>query len=164
VNTVSSTLQTRGVDRVGAVASSLCAAHCAICALLPAAFGALGMGALLGHEAEWVFTLIAIGFAAGALLMGWRRHRSMGVATLLVIGMLGLLASRGIEAGHEHGDHHHTQAVAHNHEASRADHHEPESVRGAVGTATGVLAGLALLTGHLLNLRASRCCDQKVCV
>lgn len=83
------------LDRVGAVASSLCAVHCAVCALLPAAFGALGMGSLLGHEAEWVFTLIAVAFAAGALISGWRRHRSVWVAGLLALGIAGLLASRG---------------------------------------------------------------------
>ncbi len=156
-------MNTERVDRIGAVASSLCAVHCAICALLPAAFGALGVGALLGQEAEWIFTLVAIGFAAGALVLGWRRHRSVGVATLLVIGMMGLLASRGIEAGHEHGQHH-GDTQAHEHHAQRAEHHEPGSVRGAVGVAVGVVAGLSLLTGHLLNLRASRCCDQRECV
>ncbi len=157
-----------GVDRLGMIASSLCAVHCAVCALLPAALGALGLGALLGHEAEWVFTLIAIGFAAGALALGWRRHRSLRVAGLLLVGMIGLLASRGIEAGagHEHGEHHDEHAselVADAHDDSH--HHADEaSARGIAGVAVGVLGGVLLLTGHLLNLRASRCCDEPGCV
>ena len=56
-------------DRLGATVSSLCAIHCAVCALLPAAFGVLGLGFLLGHEAEWALTLTAIAFGSGALVM-----------------------------------------------------------------------------------------------
>lgn len=147
-----------GVDRFGAVASSLCAVHCAICALLPAAFGAMGLGALLGHQAEWIFTIIAIGFAAGALVLSWSRHRSPGVAAMLLIGILGLLASRGLEAGaeHDHAAHHHVD------ETAPATRHE-ESARGLAGATVGVLAGLLLLSGHLLNLRAIRCCDRREC-
>ena len=55
-------------DRVGATVSSLCAVHCAVCALLPAAFGILGLGFLLGQEAEWALTLTAVAFGSGALV------------------------------------------------------------------------------------------------
>ena len=82
------------LDRFGAVASNLGAGHCAVCALLPTAFGALGLGLLLSHETECVFTLVAVVFAAGALLLGWRRHPSVLVAGLLAPGIVGLLASR----------------------------------------------------------------------
>ena len=102
------------LDRFGAVASSLCAVHCALCAFLPAAFAALGLGALLSQEAEWGFTIIAILFAGGALVAGWRVHRSSVVVALLSIGIVGLLASRVIEMGGEH--HHHDDA-----EQSHAD-------------------------------------------
>ena len=93
------------VDRVGAFASTLCAIHCAVCAFLPAALGALGVGFLVGHEAEWIFTLVAVAFASIALLLGWRQHRSIKVAGLLLIGILGLLASRAIEMGSGHHGH-----------------------------------------------------------
>ena len=42
---------------------------------------ALGVGFLLGHGAEWIFTIVAIVFATSALLLGWSRHRSRGVAS-----------------------------------------------------------------------------------
>ena len=104
------------IDQAGAVASTLCAIHCAICALLPAVFGALGLGMLLSQTAEWAFTLVAVSIAAGALVLSWRQYRSVAVAGLLSLGIVGLLASRVLEMGsdhHHHGEHH-------------ADHHGEE--------------------------------------
>lgn len=125
------------VDQAGAVASTLCAIHCAICALLPAAFGALGLGMLLSQTAEWAFTLVAVSIAAGALVLSWRQYRSIAVAGLLSLGIVGLLASRVLEMGsdhHHHGEHHadhhgegHHDEVAHaedEHHDSTAEKHE----------------------------------------
>lgn len=179
------------VDRIGAVASSLCAVHCALVALLPAALGALGLGALLGHEAEWVFTLIAVAFAGGALFLGWRRHRSSLVAGLLVLGIVGLLASRGIEmsSGHhdEHGESHHhaeehtTPSEFHTegagtglgqegyghedsgHEDSAGAHEAHGDTAHLAGTGVGVFGGLLLLLGHILNIRAGRRRREEQC-
>lgn len=123
---------------------------------------ALGLGALLGHEAEWVFTATAIVFGASALVLGWRRHRSARVAALLGLGIVGLLASRGIEMSGGHDDHHAEAAhaaAAHHAAADAQDAHDAHPEAGfahAAGTAVGVLAGLMLLFGHLLNLRVAR--------
>jgi len=116
------------VDRLGAVASGLCAAHCAASALLPSVLSAMGLGALLGHEAEWGFTIVAVVLAAAALILGWRRHQSRPVMVLLGAGITGLVASRLVEEAGIHG----------------------------VGTAIGVAAGLILVVGHIGNIRASR--------
>ena len=139
-----------GLDRAGMLASSVCAVHCVVCALLPAAFGVLGLGVLSGAVAEWGFTLVAIAFAAGALSFGWRRHRSRGIALLMILAVAGLLASRGLEGGegHHHDEHHHAESG------------EAHGGEGLAGTAVGVLAGLMLLTGHLLNMRAIRRCSE----
>lgn len=150
------------VDRLGALASTLCAVHCAACALLPAAFGALGLGFLLGHEIEWAFTLIAVALATGALVFGWRRHRSRPVVLLLALGIVGLLVSRGIEMGSEHHEHATHEPVSHSstpkthHEADEGDAH-------LTGTIVGVAAGLLLLSGHLLNIRATRRRREECC-
>ena len=216
------------VDRIGAIASSLCAVHCAVVALLPAVLGSLGLGALLGHEAEWVFTIIAIAFAAGAAILGWRRHKSNAVLAILAIGIVGLLASRGIEMSgghHDHGDHHahghddhghdahkdhhdehaehhggknpgdkhdahgehhdhHDQKAPHGdkkhdehaeHKDAHGDAHHGEDVHGEhhgegegldahmLGTIVGVLAGLLLLIGHIMNIRATRRHHDECC-
>ncbi|MEM1206456.1 MAG: MerC family mercury resistance protein [Acidobacteriota bacterium] len=168
------------IDRFGVVASSLCAIHCAATALLPAAFGILGLGWLLAHEAEWVFTLVAVAFAAGALIFTWRRHRSYGVVVLLVLGIVGLLASRGIESASAHHGHHedpHAAHVEHGEEGEHGsaeshrdhdgettdDHHDGAGADGdshgdlhLLGTVVGVLAGLFLMAGHLLSIRMTR--------
>ena len=81
----------------------------------------------MGHEAEWGFTLVAALFAAAAAIHGWRRHRSMGIATAFGVGIAALLLSRALEEGGP-----------------------PE-----LGTAAGVLAGAVLVMAHVLNLRTA---------
>ena len=125
---VASRFRSGAVDRFGAFASGACAVHCAVCSLLPGMLVALGLGALLSHEAEWALTLAAIAFASVALLHGWREHRSTWILPVLAIGIVGLLASRALE---------------------EASVHE-------IGTGVGVAAGIALVVGHVSNLRALR--------
>ena len=172
------------VDQLGAVASSICAVHCALFALLPVVFTALGLSFLMGHEAEWVFTSIAILFAMSALVLAWRQHRSIRVIGLFTIGIIGLLVSRGIEMNAEHGDHHDAHATAtvesteshasgdahkgaaHDEghtEGELGGHHALEGMGHLVGTVVGVLAGLLLLFGHVLNIRTSRRCREESC-
>ena len=135
------------VDRLGTVASSICAAHCAICALLPVALSSTGLGFLLGHEVEWAFTLIAVAFAVGALALGWRQHRSVRVAALLSFGVVALLASRGIEMsmGHDDHDDHHghaaeVQQVHHQAHGSQSETHEEHHSPGEAATMEDVAA------------------------
>ena len=194
------------VDKAGAVASTLCAIHCAICALLPAAFGALGLGMLLSQTAEWAFTLVAVSIAAGALVLSWRQYRSVAVAGLLSLGIVGLLASRVLEMGsdHHHGDHHgeeHHEEAAHaekgHHDSTsntnkHEDHHDEKQVASGhdhedhssekhhddhkdshhdehdgeedghsednhtLGASVGIVGGMLLLFGHILNIGTSR--------
>lgn len=124
-------------DRLGVVASTACALHCAVVALLPAALGALGLGALLGHEAEWAFTLAAVAIAAFAAFNA-RNNGSPSVLLLLGAGIVGLLGARFIE-----------EAGAHE-----------------VGTAVAVASGIALVLGHVQNLRTltrkpEPCCEPE---
>ncbi|MEM9072777.1 MAG: MerC domain-containing protein [Myxococcota bacterium] len=116
------------VDKLGVVASTACAVHCATSALVPTVLGALGLGALLGHEAEWGFTVVAILLAAAALWQGWRAHRSVPLALTFGAGIAGLLLSRGVEEAGIHG----------------------------AGPIIGILAGAALVVGHVMNIRAHR--------
>ena len=122
------------IDRFGMVASSLCAIHCAASAMIPALFSALGLGLLLSHETEWVFTLIAIAIATSAAVISWRQTRSIIILTLFAVGILGLLGSRVIEMGSDHhGVHeHHTQHQEQHGEKGHADqtaahHHKTHS-------------------------------------
>jgi len=122
------------VDRFGMAASILCVAHCAISALLPTVFTLIGAGFLLAHFAEWTFTLVAAGFAATAMVLGWRREGSVLVMSLLAIGVAGLLTSRLFEevgvGGHK------------------------------AGVLVGAAASIALVFGHVVNIRERR---RQVC-
>lgn len=116
-------------DRAGIIASTVCAVHCVLVAALPTVLSGLGLGALIGHEAEWAFTLVAIGIAAFVFALTWRREGSRAVKALLVAGIAGLLGARfaeELDAGHE------------------------------VGMAIGIGAGALLVTGHILSIRANR--------
>ena len=196
------------IDQAGAVASTLCAIHCAICALLPAVFGALGLSMLLSQTAEWAFTLVAVSIAAGALVLSWRQYRSVAVAGLLSLGIFGLLASRVLEMGsdhHHHNGHHDEVAhadevhrdlavekheghnerhgekpveVEHEHEdhslETRHDDHKEahlaihehnkhhyeegdhDDVNHTLGASVGIIGGMLLLFGHILNIGTSR--------
>lgn len=115
-------------DRTGSVASTLCAIHCAFCALLPAALPALGLGFLLGHTVEWAFTIFAISCAIFVLYLGRARYREKPLpAVLLVAGILGLILSRAMEMGGEHEGHHDHHAAhageEHHDGAGHDDHH-----------------------------------------
>ena len=124
------------LDRVGTFASSACVVHCAICAVAPGILAALGISWFAGHKTEWAFTIIAVVIALAAILSAWRSHRSHMALTFLSVGAIGLLLSRSVEEGGSH----------------------------ALGTAIGIVSGLALLSGHLSNIRMTRarnsCCDS----
>lgn len=165
--------QTGRADKLGAFASTLCAIHCAFCAIAPAAFGVLGLGFLLGEFAEGMFRFAAIAFAAAALWFGWRRHKSNAIAGVLALGICGLLVSQYLESSSEH--HHHEPEAAAHHADAHDEHHEEAEHHGEheaaeahhdegathlAGGAAGVLSGLILVVGHVLNLRASRRCED----
>jgi ABC-type nickel/cobalt efflux system permease component RcnA len=166
-------------DRFGSVASTLCALHCGVCAFLPVAFSAFGLGFLLSEQTEWLFSIVAIIFGLGALFFGWRMHRSKRVAAFLIVGVLGIMTSRALEMGSDHhhdGDAHHSadshveggdgpdahesdhQREAHADEhGDHEDHHDDEEdIVHLAGALVGVFAGFILLFGHLSNIRAAR--------
>jgi len=116
------------LDRIGSFASSACAVHCGVCAVAPGILATLGISWLAGHKTEWAFTMIAVSIALVAMVSAWRSHRSHLALSLLSIGAVGLMLSRGVEEGGSH----------------------------AWGAGIGVASGLVLLAGHLANLRVAR--------
>jgi hypothetical protein len=74
-------------DRVGAVASFLCAVHCAALPFFIAVLPALGLSFLADHRFERIFIAFASCLALAALIRGYRRHR---VARPLYFVMPGL--------------------------------------------------------------------------
>ncbi|MDJ0841012.1 MAG: MerC domain-containing protein [Acidobacteriota bacterium] len=119
-------------DQLGMAASTVCAIHCILMALTPIALVLGGLEFLSGREAEWGISLSAIFSAMLAAAIGFRAHGSIRVAAVLFVGATMLMIARFLEERGVHGP----------------------------GTVLGVFAGIGLVSGHLLNLQAGRCCGD----
>jgi len=75
-------------DRLGAVASFLCAIHCAALPFVLAVLPALGLGFLASHGFEHVFIICASLLASGSLIYGYLRHRVRIALMLLAPGLV----------------------------------------------------------------------------
>jgi hypothetical protein len=175
-------IKTKGagtLDGYGAFASTICALHCAACALLPATLTTLGLVFLIGHETEWLLTVIAVLFASAALVLSWRSHRNVLIIRWLSLGIAGLLSARVLEGQAHHGAHH-ADAIENNHHdtsphANAPDHethvttphneiHAETEHTEAEAHGDGhmeieflsISAGILIAIGHLSNLAVIR--------
>jgi MerC mercury resistance protein len=74
-------------DRIGAIASFLCALHCAALPFVLALLPALGLGFLADHGFERGFIVCASGLALATLVYGYRRHRVSRAFAFLLPGL-----------------------------------------------------------------------------
>ena len=86
------------LNRLGAITSTVCALHCALCALAPALLSILGLSVLISHEAEWIFTILASVIAIAAAIKGYCPCESWKKPMMFVTGVLILLIARSTEA------------------------------------------------------------------
>lgn len=114
------------LDAVGAVMSASCAVHCGLSALVPAVLGAMGLGALVGHEVEWLLTGCAATVAFVAAFYGYRRHRNLWLTVQLTVLAIALVTALMLE----------------------------ETVLGEAAGPLAIVAGLLLVVSHWMNLRA----------
>src|ERR1700755_1189889 len=75
-------------DRLGAMASFLCAVHCALLPFVLAALPAFGLGFLADHGFEHGFIFCATLLALVTLVHGYRRHRARRALALLIPGLV----------------------------------------------------------------------------
>lgn len=78
-------------DRVGAMASFLCAIHCALLPFVLALLPLIGLEFLADHRFERIFVLCACVLASLVLVRGFRRHRRSLPLRLAVPGLSLLL-------------------------------------------------------------------------
>jgi uncharacterized membrane protein HdeD (DUF308 family) len=78
-------------DRFGAVASFLCAIHCAALPFVLALLPLVGLEFLADHRFERAFVMFACALALLTLLNGYRRHRRPGSLMLAFPGLSLLL-------------------------------------------------------------------------
>jgi hypothetical protein len=81
----------RLADRLGALASFLCAIHCALLPFVLALLPLLGLGFLASHGFERGFVLFACVLALSSLVGGYRRHRRPLPLRLALTGLVLLL-------------------------------------------------------------------------
>jgi hypothetical protein len=81
----------RLADRLGALASFLCAIHCALLPFVLAVLPLLGLGFLASHGFERGFVLFACVLALSSLVGGYRRHRRPLPLRLALTGLVLLL-------------------------------------------------------------------------
>ncbi|HET7359814.1 MAG TPA: MerC domain-containing protein [Rhodanobacteraceae bacterium] len=92
--------RTRGwqlADRVGAVASFLCAVHCALLPFVLALLPLLGLEFLADHRFERGFVLFAGSLATVVLVAGFRRHRQHVPLLLALPGLALLIAGISVD-------------------------------------------------------------------
>lgn len=105
--------QRMDLDRVGAVASFVCAVHCAAIPIL-LGLGAAGAVSWFDHPGvEWALVGLAAVVGSFSAWRGYRVHRNLPVAIVLAGAALALLAvtaithdGHGAHDGHDHGHDH----------------------------------------------------------
>ncbi len=81
----------RVADRIGAIASFLCAIHCALLPFVLALLPFVGLEFLADHRFERGFVMFACALAIVALIRGFRRHQNALPLLLAVPGLALLL-------------------------------------------------------------------------
>jgi hypothetical protein len=82
------------LDKAGAMASFLCAIHCAIMPLLITALPLMGLGFLTSEPVEWGLLACSGVLGTLSLCVGFREHRRRRVFGLLGIALALLVAGR----------------------------------------------------------------------
>jgi hypothetical protein len=75
-------------DRLGFVASLICAAHCALLPMAIALLPAFGVAGVFNDRFEGLFAVFATLIGLYALVVGYRRHRALHALALLLPGLL----------------------------------------------------------------------------
>ncbi|MBS1717772.1 MAG: MerC domain-containing protein [Armatimonadetes bacterium] len=135
------------LDRIGAVASFICAVHCLLSGLLLGLLAILGVGFIGNPLVDWIFISVAVMVGLGAVWDGHRHHHSWKPAALFIGGLASILISHTV--------------FNHVHAAN-----QPLDADAIFSTVFAVAGGLMLVSFHFVNRRmhkASHCvCDEPI--
>lgn len=115
------------LDHAGAVASTLCAIHCVLCAVAPGFLALAGTSIVSSHESEWAMVGLALGIGTAAAIGGYRIHRSRRVFLSFITSGAVILAARSVE----------------------------EQGAGTLAAALAVFGGVLMVSAHLSNRHAA---------
>lgn len=80
-------------DRLGTIASTICAVHCAITGLAVSVLSVIGFATLQSPILEWGFLGLALIFGSWAAYRGYAIHKSWTPVAIFFIGLLLLVGS-----------------------------------------------------------------------
>ena len=120
------------LDRAGAMASFLCAIHCAVMPFVVTMLPLVGLSFLASEPVEWVLLLSSAILGTLSLCAGFREHGSRRVFAVLAIALALLVAGR----------------VFHEHHL------------GEWGPILMVLGGFTMMGAHLFNQWLCRSCRK----
>lgn len=124
------------LDRIGAVASLICAVHCLLVGVALSVLSVLGLGFLGNPTAELTFFSVAIVVGGLAVYAGYRHHRSKVPAIFFGLGVTLVAVSHFVLGKHDHSAAQDSLAT----------------------TLLSVCGGFLLVLFHVLNTRMSRRC------
>lgn len=96
------------VDRLGAIAGTACAIHCALSGVALGLLSTVGMGFLASETSEVVFLTVTLSLGSFAVVQGFRKHRSLWPTVLFVIGLFFIVLGHQVGGGHDHHGHSHS--------------------------------------------------------
>ena len=131
------------VDKLGALASAVCAVHCLLTGVALGLFSVAGLGFVGSVVADAVFLLIAIAVGGTAIVHGARKHHSVVPALIFVVG-LAMFVMGHFAFGHTHGE-------------------SAWSWQRAAHVALSVGGGLCIVLFHVVNLRLQKSCGCNHC-
>ncbi len=131
------------LDKVGAVASAICAVHCVITGLALGLLSVMGLGFFGTPAAELAFLFTAIGIGVVAVVHGIRKHHSYLPSIFFVGGLTCWLLAHFV--------------FGHNHQNAAGPAHTP------FGSFLSVLGGVGIVTFHILNQRMQHKCGCSHC-
>jgi hypothetical protein len=136
------------LDKAGAMASFLCAIHCAIMPLVVTLL-----------PVEWALLLLSAGFGTASLCLGFKEHRSRKVFAVLGMGIALLVAGRifhhlpigATELAHSHDGHGHVHGI-------EVDHTGMATFGPSV--ILMILGGFTIMGAHIFNQMLCRNCRK----
>jgi drug/metabolite transporter (DMT)-like permease len=132
----------RMIDRIGAVASAVCAVHCVLTGIALGLLSYVGLGFMGSPIADAIFLGIAVVIAVIAIVHGVRRHNSYKPAMVFSIGLVMVVLGHFVL-------HRHSQAGVH-----QAD---------ILSSLFSVSGGMCFVLFHVMNLRMKPACDCRHC-